>query len=157
MATNAGMVQAKDIKQGRTFYQVVLMLKEHGEFTVEIRPVYCGSKLWLQNLQEFKGFTKPSMHINSYRDKPLFSFGYKNFEKAKRDGCGNMFYYIYTQSFTTNTMCFYRLFTTRKFAERFAENLRKTFKLTDEQEYHVIYHYRWERDWEKREMSSLFA
>ena len=143
MATKAGMVQAKDIKQGRTFYEVTLKLKEHGEDEFTIRPIYCGSRLWTKKLKPLKKIQDNGSAVKAYRDKPLFSFDYNGFEKERRDSCGNRFFWSYSSSFnSSSSVSFDRLFTTKKAAERFVENMRLTFRRSDEQDYYVIYYYR---------------
>lgn len=156
MATKAGMVQAKDIKQGRTFYEVTLKLKEHGEDEFTIRPIYCGSRLWTKKLKPLKKLQDNNHAVNTYRDKPLFSFGYRGFEKETRDSCGNRFFGSYSRSFnSSSSISFDRLFATKKAAERFVENMRLTFRRSGEQDYYVIYYYRWQRDWEEEQMKEF--
>lgn len=156
MATKAGMVQAKDIKQGRTFYEVTLRMKEHGEDEFTIRPIYCCSGLWTKKLKPLQKFNSVGAGVKAYRDKPLFSFGYRGFEKENRDSCNNRFFWSYFRPFnSTSCVVFDRLFTTKKAAERFVENMQLTFHRSDEQDYYVIYHYRWEREWAKDQMKEL--
>jgi hypothetical protein len=141
MATKTGAVQRRDIRQGRTFYEVTLSLSSDEKTTISVRPAYCCSGLWRKKRNIGK-----NLPISFFHDRDIFSLSYCGFEKVDRDGLNGAINYRFDDLNLPLTGLFIhnrRLFVTRNAAERFAEYLRRTFEKSYEQDNHAFYYNRW--------------
>lgn len=156
MATKSGKAQLCDLRQGRTFHMVRLIVNPHGDVETPIKTVYCNSWPFLKK-PDPQLFTKL---VSSVREpyvsiEPVW-FSPKELEYAHyayQYNLGSADNRNDTQHVNSNRW----LFTTRRHAEKFARDLRSTFVPSEEMLWSLWHYERWQKDFVRSIMNNVSA
>lgn len=134
MATKAGKVQLKDIRQGKTFYQVYPFLTFTGKINTEIIPVYCVSIPRASKIYRSDYYTFIPKYPSEYLIYVVAEYK-RTRQTLKENRLEAMFAFCYNLGpedlrYKADRININRwLFTTRKHAEKFAEDFKKTYQI----------------------------